>query len=209
MKGFVDLWVDIDPSLIDKVVDIAYTMGYTVLCIEDKGFNWRTKRWNKVLVVKKRTIEVAGEKNLKEKLRGIKTVYPIVSVKPLDVQAARLAARDGRVDTVVLDKDSIDYIDKTQALMMKQFRKVLEVPINVFLESSNKIRAMMYRRIHMFYYYDVPVVFSSHARDWNQLIHPRSLVELLHTLTNIDRKYLAYSLSGLCVELLSKNGVRA
>ncbi|WFO76046.1 RNase P subunit p30 [Desulfurococcaceae archaeon MEX13E-LK6-19] len=209
MKGFVDLWVDIDPDLIDRVADIAYTMGYTVLCIEDKGFNWRTKRWNKVLVVKKRTIEAAGEKNLKEKLRGIKTVYPIVSVKPLDVQAARLAARDGRVDTIVLDKDSIDYIDKTQALMMKQFRKVLEVPINVFLESNNKIRAMMYRRIHMFYYYDVPVVFSSHARDWNQLIHPRSLVELLHTLTGIERKHLVYSISGLCVELLSKNGVRA
>lgn len=208
MYGFIDLWVDIDPSILDYLADIAYSMGYNVLCLEDRGFGWKVKRYKKLLFVKRRTIEGESEKNLKEELRGIKTSYPIVSVKPLDIQAARLAARDGRVDTIVLDRDSIDFIDRTEALMMKRFGKILEVPVNSFLESTSRTKAMMYRRIHMYYYYGVPIIFSSHARDWNQLIHPRSLIEFLYTLVSIDRRYLAYSISGLCAELLSKNGVR-
>lgn len=208
MKGFTDLWIDADGNELEKIIDIASMMGYKVLCVSRDFTRHRFVKQKNVFLVKKRVIAEAGEKNLKEKLRGVKVGYPVVAVIPLDVQAARLAARDGRVDIIVLNKDSLDNIDKTQALMMKQFMKILEVPLNDFLKYSNRVKSMIYRRIHMFYYYGIPIVYSSHAKSWNELIHPRSIVGLINSLLGVDKKLIVYSISSFIVEFLAKNGVR-
>jgi len=212
MNGFIDFWINVEPDMVSHVVDIASKLGYSALCIEDKGFDWRVKRLNvgdyKIVLVKKKTLIEAGEDDLKEKLRGIKTIYPIVSVKPIGIQAARLSARDGRVDTVVLDKDTINFIDKTQARMMKEYRKILEVPLNSLLKSSRREKAMIYRRLLMFYYYGVPIIYSSGACEWNELMHPRSIIELLSSILDVDPKNIALSISSVPREILLRNGVK-
>ncbi len=206
MKGYIDFWIQ--STDIESIADKAYVLGYNTVCIVDQGFSWRVRKVGNVVFVKKKVVVSDNEKSLKELLRGIKTSYPIVSVKPTGVSAARLAARDGRVDTVVLSPDTIDYIDKTQALMMKRYGKPLEVPINSFLKSNRRIKAMIYRRIYLFYQYSVPIIYSSSASEWNELIHPRGIVSLIKTLFEIDYRHVLLSISDIPRKILVGNGVR-
>ncbi len=208
MSSFIDFWIDADTSVLEELVDYARMLGYYILCVEDKGFEWKVIKKKGVRLVKRITIVEDSEKSLKERLRGIKVDYPVVVVKPTGIQSARLAARDGRVDAIVLDSESIHYIDKTQASMMKRSGKPLEVPINSFVKSSRRVKAMIYRRLYLFYQYGVPVIYSSCARDWNKLVHPKGVVSLIKTLISIDYRNVLLSLSDIPREVLVRNGVR-
>ncbi len=202
--GYIDLCVDVEKSDLGEAAKVAYELGYTALGVEDKGYSWKIKRINGITLYKRITITAEKEKELKEKLRGIKLKYPIVAVNPLGIQAARLAARDGRVDLVVLSTDSLDYIDKAQVSLMKQYGKPLELHVNSFLRMSGRARAMVYRRLNLFYRYLVPVVYSSGAKNWPQLIHPEGIVSLFSTLLELPRNSIRYSISSLPLEMVSK-----
>ena len=207
MNGYVDLWVNVSSDL-DRIASIARLMGYIFIGLEDQGFKWKVREVNNVKFVKRITIEARSEKEIREKVRGIKVYYPIVAVKPLSTQVARFAARDGRVDLVVLDRDTIEYIDKIQAGMMKQFGKPLEVCINCFLKASSREKGMIFRRIRLFHYYSVPIIYSSGASRWNELIHPKGISALLSTLVDVPKASIVYGLSSIPLEILTKNGVR-
>lgn len=206
MNGYVDLWINISNGL-DKIADIIKLMGYKYVCIEDHNLKWRIKVVKNIKFVKRITIEADSEREIRERIRGIKVDYPIVAVKPLSTQVARFAARDGRVDLVVLDGDTIEYIDKIQAGMMKKFGKPLEVCINCFLKVSLRKKGMIFRRIKLFYYYGVPVVYSSGASKWYELLHPKSISALMSTLVDIPKTSILYGLSSIPLEILVKNNV--
>jgi len=206
LKGYVDLWVRVSDEL-DKIADIAWIMGYKYVGIEDHGYKWKVKVVNRVRFIKRITIEARTEKEIRERVRGIKVEYPIVAVKPLSIQVARFAARDGRIDLVVLDRDTIQYIDKTQAGMMKQYRKPLEVCINCFLKASSREKGMMFRRLRLFQHYSVPIIYSSGASSWNELIHPHGVTTLVSTLLGIPRSSVIYGLASLPLEILVRNGI--
>ncbi|MCD6487983.1 MAG: RNase P subunit p30 [Desulfurococcales archaeon] len=211
MRGFIDLWLDIEPDEVEKAIDVGHKMGYTAFGLEDHGFNWRVKklRDKKITLVKRITLSEEKESKLKEKLRGIKLSFPIVSVKPQSIQVARFAARDGRVDTIIVDKDTAMYIDKTQVLMVKRYRKVLEIPLEEFLKANDRAKAMIYRRLLLILHYNTPFIISSRARKWNKIHHPLSIISLLTSLLDLDNKdLLLHNISGLPLEILVKNGVK-
>ena len=207
MSGYIDLWIKI-PKDLDRIASIAKLMGYIYVGLEDHGFKWKIKEINGVKFIKRITIEARTEKEIRERVRGIKVNYPIVAVKPLSIQVARFAARDGRIDLIVLDRDTIEYIDKTQAGMMKQFCKPLEFCINCFLKASSREKGMIYRRIRLFQYYNVPIIYSSGASHWNELIHPKGIVKLLSTLVDVPMTSIVYGLSSIPLEVIVRNNVR-
>ena len=51
-------------------------------------------------------------------------------------------------------------------------------------------------------------MFSSGARDWNEIIHPRSMVSFLSQVFGLDRSSVIISISTVPRELLVRNGVK-
>ena len=92
--------------------------------------------------------------------------------------------------------------------MMKRHSKPLEVPVNTLFSVGDRVRAMMYRRIHLFYQYNVPVIYSSSATSWNEILHPKAIVSIVKTLAGVNGKSVLLSITDYPRALLLRNGVR-
>lgn len=179
MKGFyIDLWIkSLDPEL----CRMLHETGYSIIVLEGTY----PSVCEGILVFEKKIVEAASRKELLHKLRNVDRKY-VVSVKPRSVESARVAARDSRVDTIILDEDSVRFMDKHQFNLMKQFVKPLEFSLNTWLRTSLKNRALVHRALFTcIHRYGLPIVVSSGASKWNEVIHPKSAIEFLSSLLNI------------------------
>lgn len=157
-------------------------MGYYVAVIEGAGRNV----CRDMSVYEKRVIEAFSRKELLDKLRSIDWGRSVVSVKPRSVESARVAARDSRVDTIIVDEISAKFMDKHQFNLMKQFVKPLEFSLNNWLRMSLKNRTLVYRALFIYTHrYKLPIIASSGASSWNEAIHPRSIIDFLTRLLNV------------------------
>lgn len=182
------------------------TAGYGAVVVEGCSFRWRCVEG--LLVACRKTLRGEDERGLKTMLRGIKLRYPLVAVEPLSRQAARFAARDRRVDLIVLSRDTLQYIDKTQARMMKHHGKILEIRMSDYFRMDQREKAMVYRRINLFRSIDADVVFSSGARSIYEVIPVFSLTRLAANLYGIRIGYVEASVSTLIWKRLVDGGVK-
>ncbi len=200
MRIYIDLWVK---KLDDKTLYLFKKLGYKAIAHE--GESIATKD---IVVVKKKVVRVSSKSELLEALKGIKRDKVIVSVKPLSIEVARAAAHDSRVDTIIIDRESLKYIDKPQINLMKQFVKPLELPLSSFLKYSPSIRAMIYRRIkYYFFYAKQPIIVSSCAETWNEIMIPKSTIYLLSQLFDLSPKETILFITTYPREILIHNGV--
>ena len=203
MRIFIDLWINSSDT---KLLRFLVKLGYRVAASTE--IDKRVLEEEDLLLIRKTVVEASSRSELREKLRGIKNDYVIVSVKPISIDAARMAAHDSRVDTIIVDQDSLKYIDKAQMSLMKQFSKPLEIPFKTFLYASDRVKAMIYRRINYYLYYTkLPLIISSGASHWNELMEPRSTIYLFSKLFNIDEEKVLLYMTSYPREIIVRNGV--
>jgi len=186
MRIYVDFWIK---TLDEKTITLLKKMGYcaAVYEVSDVDSEALNTKDAELTIVGKVVLAESSKDELLRKLRGIRSKRVVVSVKPLSVEVARLAAHDGRVDTIIIDSDTLHYIDKAQLNLMKQFFKPLELPINDFIRSNPHVKAAIYRRIHYYMLYTKnPLIISSKASAWYELYSPLSLVNLVSTAFGIE-----------------------
>ncbi|ADI32702.1 RNase P subunit p30 family protein [Staphylothermus hellenicus] len=202
-KIFIDLWIK---EINEEIIYFLDKLGFIGVAVED--LSTRYKKINNLVIVKKAVISAEKRSELRKHLRGIKNKTVIVSVKPLSIEAARMAAHDGRVDTIIIDKDSLYYIDKAQINMMKQFSKPLEIPLNDFLKANRKYQSMIYRRINLALQRNIPLIISSHATKTSELLNPVGATYLSKILFDINIKQALIYLTSFPREIIVANGVK-
>lgn len=202
-KGFyIDFWIrSLDAELCNTLLE----MGYSVVVVERPGSNI----CRDIRFFEKRVIDAVSRKELLDKLRSIDRSRVVVSVKPRSVESARVAARDSRVDSIILDRDSARFIDKHQFNLMKQFSKPLEFSMNDWLEAGLGGRVLIYRVLHQHVHkYGLPVVAGSGASKWNEAVSPRSAIDFFSRLINIPPRVSILYVSAYPRDILVKKGFR-
>jgi len=202
LKIFFDLWVN---KIDEKTIDILEKLGYRAIATTDNVSNIDTKG---LKIVNKIVISAERRGELLDSLRGVKERFKIVSVKPLSVESARTAAHDTRVDTIIIDDETYEYIDKAQINLMKQFRKPLELPFNKYLALNDSLKAVIYRRLK--YYLSIakqPLIISSYANNWNEVLIPRCIVYYASLLLGLHVKQALLFITSYPREILLRNGV--
>lgn len=199
------MWVK---KIDDRMIMFLKKMKYNVVVVEDIDIN-EPLRKDSILIVKKVVIEARDRNELRNSLRNIKKTKNIVSVKPKGIEAARMAAHDTRVDTIILDSDTVDFLDKQQFSLMKQFNKPLEIPVCILYSSlDSSLKSVIYRRIKYYLFYTKqPLIISSRASSWNELMIPKSTTLLVSTIFGVDQRIALSYLTTYAREILVYNGV--
>ncbi len=203
--NYIDFGVN--SSELDKLTIVARRLGYKALLVENKEGWTSATNMNEVVLVGKKVIASLNERDLKKALSTSTSKSAVVSVKPLDVSAARLAARDSRVDAVVLDLETLNYIDGQQLSMMKRFSKPIELPLKLILGGERAL-AKVVRRLIYAARLEVPVVFSSKAIDWSELYYPKSIALLLSQLLSLELEAVMSGFTTIPREILVRKGVK-
>ena len=183
-----DLWVRIeDRDILIELISIAKKLGYTALGVEcskncSQVLEEFSEHFKDVRLLKRITIVSSNELEVKRSLRGIKLKYDIVAVKPLSYQVARLAARDGRIDLVIADKESLRFIDLSEIRLLEKFRGAIEIPLNQLLVLNEMLLSRLIRRLRLITRYDAPLILSSGARSPYELWHPLHIVGIMTML---------------------------
>jgi len=168
-----------------KIIELLVKLNYRIICIEasnelytklrDKAKEWGVKTCRRI------TLKTTSDSETKRKLKAIRVKYDIVSVQPLGLSAARLAARDTRVDLIQLTCSSQRYIDRTELEMIKKNNKILEIPLKelrnnisnvLFLSKIRKVLRVVER-------HDINIAISSAAETDTDVWHPLHIASLL------------------------------
>lgn len=134
--------------------------------------------------------------------------YDIVAVRPRSAEAARLAARDPRVSVIQLPPGMARYMDKSQALMLREGGAVVEVRLLPLLRGGDPrlaLRGIMVitRRAAA---YGAAFVVSSGARSRWELWSPASSRALLEAF-GVPPNLSLLAVSGYCRQALLKAGL--
>ncbi|MEM4432379.1 MAG: hypothetical protein QXT03_01040 [Desulfurococcaceae archaeon] len=200
-KGlYIDFWIrSLDSALCNTLVE----MGYSAIVVEKT----EPDACRDIVVFEKKVIEAFSRKELLSKLKGVSRGKYIVSVKPRSVESARVAARDSRVDSIILDGDSARFIDKHQFNLMKQFHKPLEFSLNNWFRTSLNSRVSMYRVLYLHIHrYGLPLITSSGASAWNEAVHPKSAINFLSQLINVPPEVSIQYISVYPRDILVRKG---
>ncbi len=149
------------------------------------------------------TIEASSAREAVEAVRKVRGLYDIVAVKPKGVEAARFAARDGRVDVVTLTPGMARYMDRSEARLIQLGGGVIEIPLNQVLERGARglrAAAIIARRASA---YDTPFTISTCATSVYEMWHPRSLQGLLVSL-GVPENHALLAVSGYPISVLRR-----
>ena len=186
-KKAIDMWINPeDYENLIEILKIAHKLGFGTVAVEIeekklmKELN-NLEREYKVKILRRKTIVAEKEEELRKSLRGIKKLYDVVAVKPLSYPVARFAARDGRVDLVIIDNDSIRYLDLSEIRLLEQFNGALELPLNHIIAHISKARFLtrLISKTRLITRYDPPVIVSSAASNVYNLWHPLQMIGFL------------------------------
>lgn len=130
------------------------------------------------------TIRAGSGSEVAVKVREARRLYDIVAVKPSTAEAARMAARDPRVDLVVLPPAMARYMDKSQARLLELGGGCIEVWLSHLLSGGDPRRTLrgiliIARRAAA---NDACLVVSSNAKTRWGLWSPYSAMALLECM---------------------------
>ncbi|AEM38695.1 RNase P subunit p30 [Pyrolobus fumarii 1A] len=149
---------------------------------DDWGFVRRVFEDAGLTVLRRVTIEVRKAGDVpRVASEARKKGYDIVAVLPLSDEAARYAARDERVDLVVVRPGMARLVDSSQAGLHRMGGGAVELQVTPLLSQKQGFRTLMVvsRRAVA---YSVPLVVSSCATTMWEFIPPRSIEALLSAL---------------------------
>ncbi len=180
MRKLVDLKIRYSNSNeFSKLLLWLKKFGYYVIAVE--GLEEKPLQVKGVRILKRITIEATSEGEAKRKLRGIKQRYDIVALKPKSYGVARLAARDGRVDLIPMDEDTLRYVDLSEIRLLEKSRGAFELVLStIYLNRYNTrfIKALQ-SKLMLLTRYDAPLVVTSGASNVYELWHPKHVIGLL------------------------------
>ena len=189
------------------MIKVASSLGYMVLVCENaEGDLKEAREPHSPRTLQKIVLASNDVNDLKNTLRRVDYKTCFVSVEPLSTQVARWSAHDTRVDSLLLTSRNIDVFDKAQAGIMKYYSKPLEVGISTLLLEGD-IGAKVYRRIRLYAFYKVPLIVSSVASAWYELVHPRSIVSLLTISYDLPREYAIQAITSTPYFIVNKKRV--
>ncbi|MET1101404.1 MAG: RNase P subunit p30 family protein [Pyrodictiaceae archaeon] len=169
------------------IAETAIRLGYKALVIETDDpskFREAGKEMG-IKVLARTTIRPHSKTDLLRALQTIKG-YDVIAVESKSAEVIRHAARDSRVDVIVLAPTMSRYMDRSEARLLRQGGGLIEFWLSRLLTTSGprpwrRLRSLMIiaRRALA---YQASLAVSSCARSLWELWHPRSIVSLLVTL---------------------------
>ena len=155
------------------------------------------------------TVEARDWAEAVKRLRRLQG-YDLVAVRPRTAEAARLAARDPRVALVQLSPGMARYMDKSQALMLREGGAAAEIRLRPLLYGGDPRQALrgfmvIARRAAA---YEAPLVVSSCARSPWEAWPPATVAGLLASM-GIPPGHTRLMLGGYCRIALRKAGAEA
>ncbi|MCS7386414.1 MAG: hypothetical protein NDF55_06730 [archaeon GB-1867-005] len=148
---------------------------------------------------------------LKRALRKLRRKVEVIAVYCVNVNVARLAARDRRVDLLIFSSKSWreNFFDKSEAALALSGESALEVNLIDLIKaksSSERIQAIriLSENLKIAKRFKVPVIFSSGATSIYEMRAPRELAALA-TLLGLTEFEARESLSRIPLELIRRN----
>ncbi len=151
------------------------------------------------------TVEAERWQDVVRQVARLSLSYDLMAVKPRSAEAARLAARDPRVSLVTLTPSMARYMDKSQALMLREGGSVVELRLLPLLRGGDPraaLRGIMIiaRRASA---YDAAFTVTSGARSPWQLWPPASARALLEAF-GVPPQLALLALTAYCRKALDK-----
>ena len=148
-------------------------------------------------------------KYTKRKAEFYRKKVELITIIPLNLSTARLAARDSRIDIINFER-SWDFLDTKQAKMMKRNEKILEISVNSVVKKSISQKTILLKKIYkaltIVSKYDIPIIVSSGARNIYEMRDPRTLASFLYLFEINTLQYKV--VSEIPVNLIEKNRER-
>ncbi len=162
-----------------EILSMLKKFHYKIIAVE--GLEESIGNLSGIKIFKRITIEASSEYEAKKKLRGIKKRYDVVALKPKSYGAARLAARDGRVDLIPVDEETLRYIDLSEIRLLKEFGGAFEISLFTIYKNRYNVRfnRFLQKKIQLLIRYDAPIVVVSGARNMYELWHPKQIIGIL------------------------------
>ncbi len=171
---------------------IAFTVSRTGDLQELKEFKEKGRKMG-LDVTSRLDIVTSSIGELKGKLLSMRRNFELIGVYPLNIEVARTAARDNKVDFLVLPSDlKLKVFDEGVASLMENSKVLLEVDLVPLIEQECSSRLLrLYRRAYdVAKKHRVKVVFASGAKAPLELRAPRDLAALASLITLDEEKAL-------------------
>ena len=159
------------------------------------------------------TIQAKHWTEVTREISNLREKYEIIAVKPLSIETARKSARNRNIDIVTITPSTSRYMDKSQATLLKENERLVEVPLRPLL-ASYKTRKDFYRMLRNIIIilrraaaFDAPLIVTSGAKSAFELWHPKSIYNFLVTIgipENICRQIILYYPTKLVSKLQSQ-----
>jgi ribonuclease P/MRP protein subunit RPP1 len=190
------------------LLNIAWIIGYRALSCEELEVGGDLgKSIDSPRVLQKIVISSSSVSEVRNTLARVNYKSMFVTVEPLSMEVARWSTHDTRVDTILITSRNTELFDKKQLGIMKYYSKPLEIPLPHLL-GEDRAESALYRRIRLYASSRVPLVISSMATHWHELIHPYSLLKFLRLSYDIPERIGLLAVSDIPWFIISrKEGV--
>lgn len=222
-RFFIDLHVKSNistgKSTPSQIARMASHLGFKAIALAD--FNLKNldvvdeirqifKEYRLDLVVRA-NIDENTPKQLKQALRKLRRKVEVIAVFCRNLNVARLAARDGRVDLICFSIKNWrkNFFDKSEALLALHGESILEVSLNPIIKAKShgeRIQAIRIfsENIRIARHYNLPIIITSGASSIYEMRAPRELAALA-TLLGLTEFEARESLSDIPSKLVEKN----
>ena len=218
MRKFVDLQVRLPRSL-EEAELLAYhlkKLGFKVVALtvfrpqEVEAFQNLKKVFVRqgIDVLSRLNLKPRGSVELLEALRTYRKSFEIISVVCLGKQAARQAAKDHRVDTLMFPFRAVRLLDEAQAELARFSGVALEFSLSMFLGLGEVLSAYLAearRNVKKALRRGIPLVFSSGASDVYELRAPRDLAATAETLLGLSESSGIFTVSQAPMAIVERN----
>ena len=208
MRRFIDFWIkgqSLDQAL--SLLKILKELGFSgaVLELQEElieEFDELKLRANELgmSLYRKLIVKPEGRRDLLKTLRGNRGRFEVITVICENLETALVAARDSRVDSLIIPPRPRFRIDKGVASLIKNR---VELPFKFFLEDRQAFLETALNVIK-FLGRKVDLIISSGAEDEYDLRNPRELAALLQVL-GYDQEKALDSVSKIPEQILEEN----
>ena len=208
MRRFIDFWIkgqSLDQAL--SLLKVLKKLGFSgaVLELQEElieKFDELKLRANElgISLYRKLIVKPEGRRDLLKTLRGNRGRFEVITVICENLETALVAARDSRVDSLIIPPRPRFRIDKGVASLIKNR---VELPFKFFLEDKQAFLETALNVIK-FLGKKVDLIISSGAEDEYDLRNPRELAALLQVL-GYDQEKALDSVSKIPEQILEEN----
>ncbi|MDW7985750.1 MAG: RNase P subunit p30 family protein [Nitrososphaerota archaeon] len=210
-RKYIDFWIniveDIDLSeIMARIRELGFS-SIAVSIIDESKLEEieRIGRDFEINVYRKIVLEPDDKSTLLRELRTCRGRYEVVSVICRNLEVALTAARDNRVDTLIIPPDKRFRIDRGVAAIIKN---CIEIPFKWFLDKS--VRRDFLRvtdEIVEHLARKVDLIISSSASKISELRTPYEMISLLH-IFGFNKESALNSVSTTPLKIIESNLVK-